>query len=280
VIVGRVHGLTAPPAPERRVGLADFIGAIGTAQFEQRLLGYLNDDYGVDHVSIFQYGQRGVERLGAVSLDGTDTANRQTSLYIDGRYWRVDPLVLQAQRDVHDTDGPSVYRLDIGKMPMGDLRDLVYRRGHVRDRVLICGPVAGSILALSILRSEKRGTFSDDELQGLSGVADVVLSVMQKHREIKSESHRLSLALASLDDIEQRCALADERLPRREVEVCARILYGMSTLGISIDLGIGEETVMTYRKRIYQRLSINSHRELLLWYMALWASIEGGKRAG
>lgn len=268
--------VSIPTVPDRRVGLAGSIGAIGTAQFEERLLAYFNDNYGIDHLSIFFYDKVGVERFGAISLDGTDTAKRQTSLYIDGQYWRSDPLVLQARRDVHDGDGPSVYRLGVGEMPKGDFRDLVYRRGHVRDRVLICGPIGDDLLALSILRSDERGAFNDEELQGIGGVADVLLSVLQKHREIKLESRRLSSALASLADIERRCALAEARLPKREIEVCARILYGMSTLGISLDLGIGEETVVTYRKRVYQRLSINSHRELLLWYMSLWSAIETG----
>ena len=29
---------------------------------------------------------------------------------------------------------------------------------------------------------------------------------------------------------------------------------------------------MTYRRRAYQRLTIGSQRELLMWYLALWTS--------
>ena len=61
-----------------------------------------------------------------------------------------------------------------------------------------------------------------------------------------------------------------ERLPRREVEVCALILFGVSTMGIASRLNIGEETVKTYRKRAYQRLGKATQRELLNWYIERW----------
>ena len=53
--------------------------------------------------------------------------------------------------------------------------------------------------------------------------------------------------------------------------MCARILYGLSSVGIALDLTVSEETVKTYRKRAYQRLAIGSERELLTWYLAHWS---------
>ena len=49
----------------------------------------------------------------------------------------------------------------------------------------------------------------------------------------------------------------------------ARILYGLSAAGIAVDLGIGIESVTTYRKRAYRRLGIATQRELLVWYLKL-----------
>jgi DNA-binding CsgD family transcriptional regulator len=72
-----------------------------------------------------------------------------------------------------------------------------------------------------------------------------------------------------LPEIES-CIVATSPLPRREAEVCARILYGLSSVGIALDLSVSEETVKTYRKRAYQRLVIGSERELLTWYLSHW----------
>jgi hypothetical protein len=52
-------------------------------------------------------------------------------------------------------------------------------------------------------------------------------------------------------------------------------LFGISSAGIALDLGIGEETVMPYRKRAYMRLSIATQRELLLWYVSEWSGRQG-----
>jgi hypothetical protein len=52
--------------------------------------------------------------------------------------------------------------------------------------------------------------------------------------------------------------------------LCGADLYGMSSVGIALDLSVSEETVKTYRKRAYQRLNIGSECELLTWYLARW----------
>jgi DNA-binding CsgD family transcriptional regulator len=63
---------------------------------------------------------------------------------------------------------------------------------------------------------------------------------------------------------------ADWGLSVRELQVSARILFGISALGISIDLGLGEDTIATYRKRLYARLSIGSRHELMQKYLSLF----------
>jgi DNA-binding CsgD family transcriptional regulator len=52
------------------------------------------------------------------------------------------------------------------------------------------------------------------------------------------------------------------RLTEREADVCARIVLGMSTTGIALDLRISKNTVATLRKRAYDRLGISSQNEL------------------
>ena len=51
--------------------------------------------------------------------------------------------------------------------------------------------------------------------------------------------------------------------PRTLDQVCARVLYGLTTTGIALDLGVSNETVKTFRKLAYRRLGIGSERELL-----------------
>ncbi|QNP47625.1 LuxR C-terminal-related transcriptional regulator [Diaphorobacter aerolatus] len=76
-------------------------------------------------------------------------------------------------------------------------------------------------------------------------------------------------ALRSLDVVET-CLTAMTDLPRREMEVCARVLLCQTALGISLSLEISEESVKTYRARAYRRLEIGGIRELWMWYLNLW----------
>jgi DNA-binding NarL/FixJ family response regulator len=71
-------------------------------------------------------------------------------------------------------------------------------------------------------------------------------------------------SVVTLSDVEP--SLAACNLPRRQVEVCARILLGFTKEAISSDLGISVETVQTYRKRAYLRLHVTSEQELANWF--------------
>lgn len=53
------------------------------------------------------------------------------------------------------------------------------------------------------------------------------------------------------------------RLSAREQEVCLALADGLSQTAIAARLHIGSQTVMTYVRRIYEKLGINSREELL-----------------
>lgn len=273
LIVSRPSCATQPPitAEQRPAGdLASLIGAIGEASFENKLLLFLNSVCRAEHLTLFRLGPDHPSDVVSVSLDGTDVAHRKANLYRSGKFWKLDPLMVQAQKL---RQGPDVklLHLDIGTLPSGDLRDVVYHR--MRDRLLICGRNNQDALALSILMSDRQGKCSANDITSLAGMADTVLALLSKHLHIKWHSPDLQLSLTSLHEIEECIAKAPEAFPKREAEVCARILYGLSTIGIALDLHIGEETVTTYRKRAYHRLNVATQRELLLWYIALWKTV-------
>jgi DNA-binding CsgD family transcriptional regulator len=103
----------------------------------------------------------------------------------------------------------------------------------------------------------------------LAATGGVLAAIVRKHIEAANGRVAPAEPLASLSAIEQRIAQCTV-MPSREVEVCSRILFGLSSAGIAIDLDISETTVKTYRKRAYHRLSIGCERELLTWYLRKW----------
>ena len=151
-----------------------------------------------------------------------------------------------------------------------DVREVVYGRMNICDRLLLCERSSDGIVGLSLLRSGNLGAFSGSDIDRLCQVATTMLAMARKHVGRSLPMPDLSLALTSLSEIEACLADASIAFSPREAQVCARIIYGVSSTGIALELGIGEETVMTYRKRAYQRLGIATQRELIVWYIDLW----------
>jgi DNA-binding CsgD family transcriptional regulator len=255
--------------------LPKVIGSLGEETFGNELMELLSATCGAQHYNLFRITKQSPAPVVSVSRDGTDTARRQFGLYVSGSYWRKDSFMAETIQSIGPS-GVSMGHLDTAAMLDRDFRERLYGVTHVGERILLCGRTKDEAFGLSILRSQEQGQASFEERSCLASLSTTLVSILNKHITMVSSQMDVSLALTSLPEIEDTLLTSSVQLPRREVEVCARILYGMSTTGIALDLGIGEETVGTYRKRTYQRLSIGSQRELLVWYLREWSSNHSG----
>lgn len=259
-----VERVMMPP----RVGpdMVPLARAVGRGRFREELLDYLDALCGAEHFSLFRIKDGAPRSLLCGSRDGSDIAQRQFSLYVGRDYWQLDPgfsTALKAAR----SDGASVVRFDTRTLLNPDFRRGCYERLRLRERITICGTEDGSIVGLSVPRAERLGLVNDEQLRALGMMAPMLLAILGRHLQMLETAGDLRTALTSLPLIESVIDATDAGLTYREMQVCARILLGVSCVGIALDLGIAEETVTTYRKRAYQRLEIGCQRELLLWYV-------------
>ncbi len=246
--------------------LSDLILSIGTSRMVPAILSFLSNICGAEHCATFIVGKNNLIHRSAASWDGTDTAHKRASLFA-AQYWRDDPVFAAIRKGGCRTD---IIRTDMRRLPMSQLREKIYF--DISERVLVHRrSSSGSAIALTVLRSKNASSFSDDDVSRLQEVSSTLLAVLEKHHDFCEARQNASNALASLGDIEQ-CILASHLVPRREAEVCARTIYGLSARGIALSLGIGEESVKTYRRRTYERLGVGSPRELLIWYLARWGN--------
>jgi len=65
-----------------------------------------------------------------------------------------------------------------------------------------------------------------------------------------------------LPALRERLLRLQHDLTDRELDVCARVLQGMTHEGIAADLGLGVPTVKTYRNRAFARMGIHFRNEL------------------
>jgi DNA-binding CsgD family transcriptional regulator len=241
------------------------IEAIGERGFEMQLLALLNRTCGAEHCAIFAIEGACPTELAAASLDGTDAAHVGAGVYVHGQFWKRDPTMAAARR-LGGASPANLFRLDIAGLQDQELKDIVYPR--IGDRLLLSGPTMAGKLALSVLKSGGGNLFGETEKTALTDVAPLLLPILGKHARVLGHRAGLLRALSSLEHIEHLIACVEQRLPRRENQVCARMIFGMSAAGIALDLAISEETVATYRKRIYHRLGISTHRDVLVWYVS------------
>lgn len=246
--------------------LPSLITAIGEPVLAPRLIDLLRRLFGAQHAAVFSLQGDGLAKVMAASADGSGTAERQVRRYLADNMWQADPTIAEARQSSQPL---TLLRTDIAGLASQPLRNDIYIETNVKDRIFLCGRLENGLFGLSILSSGAKGAFSDRELDQLHMVGGTLLAIVARHAGLANLPD-VSRALTSLAEIEACMADLDEPFPRRENEVCTRIIYGISTLGIALELEISEETVVTYRKRAYHRLGIATQRELILWYLDHW----------
>ena len=269
-ILDRPHLSAVEPS-----GIDKAIRSIGSDSFCQSLLQHLDFLCGAEHCVIYASGDDRLKQVSAASLTQPSAADLQSRLYVASDLWRRDPGMEPVRRR-DPGDPPMLVRLDIDGLGHSELRERIFRPQRVCDRVLLSAHVDdGADVVISVVRTAERGLFGAEDLRALDSVTNILLVMAARHIGMERKMDLVASALTSLGAIQRCIAMSKAGLARREADVCARILYGMTSPGIALDLQIGEESAMTYRKRAYSRLSIGSQRELLLWYLAQWSQQRG-----
>lgn len=258
-------------AGPRAAALAALVDAIGEDRFGPALALFLNELCGADHFAAFRLGKDELREVAACCVEPERTARDRVESYVNQGWWKRDPAMTEAQRSLGSVR-PSLIHVDFSDDGYAAMRPSIYP--HVRDRLLLCGHGPNADFGLSIVRSDPHAPFADEAIEKVADSAELLMAVLGKHADVRQTRPNVAQALGALREIES-CIVATSALPRREAEVSARILYGLSSVGIALDLSVSEETVKTYRKRAYHRLAIGSERELLTWYLAHWSRWRG-----
>lgn len=235
---------------------APAIAALGTAAFAGELLAALNHVLPADHLSLMRFEDRvRPPVLESAIWRGGQHVTRVQRAYLGGLY-RADPNLAITE--------PSVVVRSLHRDAISDpaYRDLCYVRAGVLARLTVAVADGRRLVALNLYRRTASGPFVRDEVERVQSLARFLAALAAKHVGM------LGMLLRSRDRADRLAAFAarlhalDARLTRRELDVLARILLGMTSEGIALDLGVRLNTVLTYRKRAYARLGVCSQAEL------------------
>lgn len=137
-------------------------------------------------------------------------------------------------------------------------RSRVYDRHGVAERVSVLQHRNDAVFAINLYRHAHQAPFQDHQLSDLEALAPVLLSLAEKQIELSGQQP----IVRNTAYWSQRLAQSGRGLTTREIEVCARLLKGMTQEGISLDLGLRLSSVKTYRNRAFTRLGIHFKNEL------------------
>lgn len=253
--------MTSSTVSEPLRDCARLIDAIGTDGFGRELLSVVHAVAGVDHVVAYALDHVGV--VTAESHDGGLLARDNAVAFVDGGHWRHDPAV----RAARVTDADALSRVEPTAIVDPETRERFYARARVREKLFVSGARAGARYGLSAFRSVDAGPFTPDAVARVDVLTGTIVSCVAKHAAITSRA-TTTADLSSVPRIEARLRRWGDGLTMREIEVLARILFGLSVTGMALDLGIGEESVATYRKRAFRRLRIATRQELLTRFLS------------
>lgn len=253
-----------PMGGSHSTGLAPLISTMGSRDFDSTLLDLVSKECGAAHCMSAEVCD-GVPKILSL-LSGEDSQNARANLdrYSFNQNWKIDP-VIEVARGTDDLSNAVFFHVPRDMLP-SRVAQQIYET-HTSDRLVLIQAVERRLYLIALFRTPAQGEFSDSQVQNFCELGSTLVAATAKHSSIIGCEERLLQALTSLTEIEARMGSLSEELSARERQVCARILYGMSNAGIALDLGVGEQTSITYKKRAYSRLQIGSNRELLHLYL-------------
>ena len=254
------------------------IAKLGRAEFEDSLFDLVNAVVRVDHCAVFINNQ-----------DGT-TAHLFTKSKLDDDICRSLAKAYTERFHIRD---PKVGALGAGPEKPGDTRmtllpqtpDADYDAGYkarfftntgLIDKVSSLLQTRQYTIYCSFYRLEASGRFEPPEFEDLSRILPILTNLIFKHSHLLARLSGLKEKENHPDPIITKVPMGRSldvrnevfaKLTDREQQVCFRILRGLTSEAISLDLKVAISTIHTYRKRAYAKLGISSQNELFSLYL-------------
>ena len=258
----RKWNLKQAPGPDTGEVLAGMITRLGLPHFDKDLLDGLYPLFPAGSWSVYRTGPHCQPAIFMSASHGIpDTTRDCWRAYLSGPYLSDRSLVREQAGPAQE----STLLCHISAQEVAaEHRARVYEAHGVAERVSIVRQQADdTVFAINFYRHVHQRAFSDGQVAALEGLAPALLALTQKHLTLAQLPVSAGpVASGSVQALAQRLKRINGQLTSRELDVCARLLQGMTQEGVAADLGLGLPTVRTYRNRAFARLGIHFRNEL------------------
>jgi DNA-binding CsgD family transcriptional regulator len=244
--------------------LPGLVRALGEPGFERTLLEALHASVGAAHLSIIAFDRRLLPQLIAAESPGGATLARNAGrAYFGSSFYRHDPnRGALAVRPGGGGEAPLLLRLAARDIADRAWRQQIYERFGLEERLSLLGLAGAHWLVLNLYRGTADGPFAQAQIDTLRDAGALLLELVARHYALRPPAAWRRSARPPVALLEELLGRIDLRLTRRQVQVCARALLGMTNVAIGLDLGVRPPTVATLRQRAYATLHISGLNEL------------------
>ncbi len=171
-------------------------------------------------------------------------------------YQPLDP-VCDAYKAVSRDNDVAILRVRPHDIASRAFRRQFYDDRGIIERLSVIQRGSDAWRVLSVARHRSDGYFSEEEVGVILNLACLALPILPLNRGRPARSRK-----PGVNQLEERFADRNAELTLRQRQVCARAAVGMTVEATALDLGIAKTSVLTHRKRAYQRLGVTSPIEL------------------
>jgi DNA-binding CsgD family transcriptional regulator len=242
---------------------------VGRPAFPDALMAHLRRVAAVDHCMVFAFAN---DRDAQCLLTAGDIAigDDLGSAYA-GHFHASDPnkeVIFERTCDAGAVLMPFVAR----RMYRRDYRKLFFDDSGIVDKFATALWHEGVCIYANFYRLEASGRYTERQAAALNRAGPRIVAAITRHCQLALESQSRARP-------DRAGLLADafatpplDALTSRERDVCMSILQGLSSEAIAGQFGISLNSVLTYRRRAYQRLGITSQNELFSLVMTQLAT--------
>lgn len=259
--------------------LGGIIGTLGEPGFRDAVLEHLQPWVPAASWSVYRTGTRCRPQLFlSASRSIPDRTRDCWWAYLSGPYLNDRSFDAGAQ----PLAGARLCHVTAKEMPP-EHRARVYDAHGMVERVSVAQQEDGAVFAVNFYRHAHQAPFTDGQIAAFEALAVPLLALARKHVALAEPLEptgaapalppRAEQSLAALPPgrLRERLLELAPQLTARELDVCVRLLQGMTHDGIAADLGLGPTTVKTYRNRAFARLGIHFRNELFARVLRLEA---------
>ena len=232
---------------------ARVIPAIGRPDFPAQLLSAYRELADCDLCSAFVWRSHGPQLLFAAGTQpqATDFAVSASRAY-EQRYWQFDPTIGRR------SNGLSVLRTSETDIRNSDYRRDCYQSGGICERLTLFD-TDGPAVSVSGYRTVGCAPTTAQTVIRMEDAAPTLVAALRRHQELTERAAQVLVSPSrnALLQWARQCGLSE-----REAEVAASLATGQSQSDIASRCGLALNSVITYRRRAYQKLKVADRREL------------------